>query len=232
MRAHEAHAEGVAVSKGARVFTVFSTSKDHNQGSKAMAGCILVDFEKLQVINRSPAYKSKYVHRRDSVALAALSESEIQKRMRLGLVTSSSESVGGGEGSDEDEEWEDLEEQSDEEGIQYRLSESRRASVDLNGTVTDNGIAFEGSSTSSFSAHLDFAASNSMMDSDLDLDDDEPVGGKMIVDFEPNKRLRSRDGMERMDAIASGDEEGFDDDDDDDVEFDTGSGEQNKGEMS
>lgn len=27
MRAHEAHAEGVAVSKGARVFTVFSTSK-------------------------------------------------------------------------------------------------------------------------------------------------------------------------------------------------------------
>jgi diadenosine tetraphosphatase ApaH/serine/threonine PP2A family protein phosphatase len=32
MRAHEAHAEGVAVSKGARVFTVFSTSQDHNQG--------------------------------------------------------------------------------------------------------------------------------------------------------------------------------------------------------
>ena len=52
MRAHEAHAEGVAVSKGARVFTVFSTSKDHNQGSQAMAGCILVDFEKMQVINR------------------------------------------------------------------------------------------------------------------------------------------------------------------------------------
>ena len=34
MRAHEAHAEGVAVSKGARVFTVFSTSKDHNQVSE------------------------------------------------------------------------------------------------------------------------------------------------------------------------------------------------------
>jgi diadenosine tetraphosphatase ApaH/serine/threonine PP2A family protein phosphatase len=55
MRAHEAHAEGVAVSKGARVFTVFSTSQDHNQGSNAMAGCILVDSAKLQVINRSPA---------------------------------------------------------------------------------------------------------------------------------------------------------------------------------
>jgi diadenosine tetraphosphatase ApaH/serine/threonine PP2A family protein phosphatase len=57
MRAHEAHAEGVAVSKGARVFTVFSTSQDHNQGSQAMAGCMLVDNEKLQVINRSPACK-------------------------------------------------------------------------------------------------------------------------------------------------------------------------------
>ena len=39
MRAHEAHAEGVAVSKGGKVFTIFSTSKDHNQGDKAMAGC-------------------------------------------------------------------------------------------------------------------------------------------------------------------------------------------------
>lgn len=28
LRAHEAHADGVAVSKGARVFTVFSTSKE------------------------------------------------------------------------------------------------------------------------------------------------------------------------------------------------------------
>ena len=40
MRAHEAHAEGVAVSKGARVFTVFSTSKDHNQGSQALLSLI------------------------------------------------------------------------------------------------------------------------------------------------------------------------------------------------
>jgi hypothetical protein len=28
---------------------VFSTSKDHRQGDKAMAGCILVDNEKIQV---------------------------------------------------------------------------------------------------------------------------------------------------------------------------------------
>jgi hypothetical protein len=31
------------------VFTVFSTSKDHLQGERAMAGCILVDNDKIQV---------------------------------------------------------------------------------------------------------------------------------------------------------------------------------------
>lgn len=111
MRAHEAHAEGVAVSKGARVFTVFSTSKDHNQGSRAMAGCILVDSEKLQVINRSPAYKNQYVHRRDSVSLHDLSPREIEMRERVGLVVEKQPSM---ETFDEEEdeiegEWEDME---------------------------------------------------------------------------------------------------------------------------
>lgn len=32
-----------------------------------MAGCILVDVDKIQVINRSPAYKNKYIHHRTSV---------------------------------------------------------------------------------------------------------------------------------------------------------------------
>mmetsp|Transcript_31866 Transcript_31866/g.53761 ORF Transcript_31866/g.53761 Transcript_31866/m.53761 type:complete len:599 (+) Transcript_31866:106-1902(+) len=86
IRAHEAHAHGVALSKGARVFTVFSTSKDHRQGSRAMAGCILVDCDKIQVINRSPSYKNKYVHRRTSVALNDLSTQEVEERRRLGLV--------------------------------------------------------------------------------------------------------------------------------------------------
>jgi len=49
MRAHEAHAHGVSLSKKARCFTVFSTSKDHNQGSAAICGCILVDFHRLEV---------------------------------------------------------------------------------------------------------------------------------------------------------------------------------------
>jgi diadenosine tetraphosphatase ApaH/serine/threonine PP2A family protein phosphatase len=110
MRAHEAHAEGVAVSKGARVFTVFSTSKDHNQGSQAMAGCILVDFEKMQVINRSPAYKNKFVHRRDSISLAGMSEAEIQKRTELGLITAADQQT-----QDEYEDYDDYDDASGDE---------------------------------------------------------------------------------------------------------------------
>ena len=108
MRAHEAHAEGVAVSKGARVFTVFSTSKDHNQGSRAMAGCILVDDEKMQVINRSPAYRNQYVHRRDSVSLEHLSARELEMRERVGLVIEHQASLETYDDDEEEEEWEDM----------------------------------------------------------------------------------------------------------------------------
>lgn len=52
IRAHEAHSEGVSLSKGAKVFTVFSTSKDHGQGKGATCGCILVDFHRLLVRGR------------------------------------------------------------------------------------------------------------------------------------------------------------------------------------
>lgn len=89
IRAHEAHSQGVSLSKGARVFTVFSTSKDHRQGNMAMAGCILVDFDKIQVINRSPKYKNKYVHRRSSVSLENLSSEEISERQKVGLIRNS-----------------------------------------------------------------------------------------------------------------------------------------------
>jgi diadenosine tetraphosphatase ApaH/serine/threonine PP2A family protein phosphatase len=132
MRAHEAHAEGVAVSKQARVFTVFSTSKDHNQGSQALAGCILVDDEKMQVINRSPAYKNQYVHRRGSISLQSLSNLEIAKRMRLGLVTADDQ-----DGGDDDEEWNDVESDQEQEQEQqqevetYTFAQGRRSSIDL-----------------------------------------------------------------------------------------------------
>jgi len=125
MRAHEAHADGVAVSKGGKVFTIFSTSMDHNQGNEAMAGCILVDFEQMQVINRSPAYKNQYVHRRDSVSIEKLTETEITKRMQLGLVTDPSEEEEeeeeeyyeeeDGDEEELEEEWDDIMEEGDDE---------------------------------------------------------------------------------------------------------------------
>lgn len=86
MRAHEAHAYGVSLSKGATVFTIFSTSKDHHQGSMAKAGCVLVDLEAIQVINRSPHYKNRYIHKRDSFSLAGLAPDELDRRAALGLV--------------------------------------------------------------------------------------------------------------------------------------------------
>lgn len=166
MRAHEAHAEGVAVSKEARVFTVFSTSKDHNQGSEAMAGCILVDFDKLQVINRSPAYKNHYVHRRGSVSLATLSESEIEKRMRLGLVTN--EAVEEDDADIEEEEWEDLEENETEAMDEsYVFDNERRPSIDL-------------------------ARVNDQHDSISSMDSMDFNNSDGSLEFEPNKRHRSR----------------------------------------
>lgn len=133
MRAHEAHAEGVAVSKGARVFTVFSTSKDHNQGSAAMAGCILVDFEKMQVINRSPAYRNQYVHRRDSVSIAMLSEAEIKARIKLGLISTESteaEEDDSDEEFEDSEEWEGFEEDDDDDDGEEEESNSATGTED------------------------------------------------------------------------------------------------------
>jgi len=114
-----------------------------------MAGCILVDFEKLQVINRSPAYKNQYVHRRDSVSVQSLTDTEIQKRMRLGLVTNISPPESDGEY--DDEQWQDLEDESVEDNqVDYRLSMNRRSSIDLNSTVSHDVDATMNTSNSSF----------------------------------------------------------------------------------
>lgn len=173
MRAHEAHAEGVAVSKEARVFTVFSTSQDHNQGSQAMAGCILVDNQRLQVINRSPAYKNQYVHRRDSISLAAMPETEIEQRMKLGLVTSSSEDAGDAQDEDEFEDWQDLEDDGSDDKVQEAVEEdfsfdkNRRSSIDLTGisNIRDDASWASDVSAASFTS---------------------------FSEFEPNKRHRSK----------------------------------------
>lgn len=52
IRAHEPTKEGIHVSKGARVFTVFSTSKNHGCGDDASCGCILIDSGKISMIHR------------------------------------------------------------------------------------------------------------------------------------------------------------------------------------
>ena len=188
MRAHEAHADGVAISKGARVFTVFSTSKDHNQGSQAMCGCILVDFEKLQVINRSPAYRNQYVHRRDSVSIQSLPESEIQKRMRLGLVTSTP--AQDSDDDDEEEEWDGFEEEESEEEkvTEYRLATHRRSSIDLMSTIASE-IDFGGSSSSNMDVSDSLGRNND----------------GLIVDFDSSLRTRSRKpGVSSINEEAEG----------------------------
>jgi len=67
LRAHTSLTEGIDVSKGARVFTIFSTSKDHGGGPDATCGCVLVDGEQILVINRSPHYEKYRVRRRGSI---------------------------------------------------------------------------------------------------------------------------------------------------------------------
>jgi hypothetical protein len=108
-----------------------------------MAGCILIDFEKMQVINRSPAYRNQYVHRRDSVSLAMLSEAEIAERVKLGLITADSHAEDDDE--IEEEEWEEFDEDddpnasrdySDGSDEEYVWDDRRKSSVDPSKTMT------------------------------------------------------------------------------------------------
>jgi len=176
MRAHEAHAEGVAVSKGARVFTVFSTSRDHNQGSQALAGCILVDDERLQVINRSPAYKNQYVHRRDSLSLQQLTSLEIAKRIKLGLVTPGDNDNGGNCDDDDDENWEDF---SSDEEVTNEGNGGNRVSID-DGT-THLGQQQESSSQKDHQQYIFAQGRRSSVDLSLISDNIHDVSTSMDV---------------------------------------------------
>eukprot|EP00939_MAST-03C_sp_MAST-3C-sp1_P004538 g4538.t1 len=53
IRAHEPTKDGIHVSKGAKVFTVFSTSKNHGCGDDANSGCILIDSGKISMIQHT-----------------------------------------------------------------------------------------------------------------------------------------------------------------------------------
>jgi hypothetical protein len=188
----------VAVSKGARVFTVFSTSQDHNQGDNAMAGCILVDNDKLQVINRSPAYKNQYVHRRDSVSLATLSESEIQQRIKLGFITAPAAAAGDDDDDGDAEEWDDFEDGSDESKdeddakAEYVFDNSRRSSVDIVEMCKNSHDETEWDSDSAGS----------------------------LSEFEPNKRHRSKNpSISSIAEVPEDDDVDTVDGDDEDIEL-------------
>jgi hypothetical protein len=89
--------------------------------------------------------KNQYVHRRDSVSLASLSEQEIQKRMQLGLVTPAAATSHHAAAVDTDvelEDWQDIMENDDddanenststiENGGSCKVATLRRSSVDL-----------------------------------------------------------------------------------------------------
>ncbi|OQS05454.1 hypothetical protein THRCLA_02422, partial [Thraustotheca clavata] len=66
IRAHEACSQGIQISKSARVLTVFSTSKDHGLGNTAKAGCLLVERDRIVIINRSLKRKCGFVRRRSN----------------------------------------------------------------------------------------------------------------------------------------------------------------------
>jgi hypothetical protein len=154
-------------------YRVFSTSKDHNQGNNAMAGCILIDFEKMQVINRSPAYRNQYVHRRDSVSLAMLSEAEIKERVQLGLIEGYTAEDAEGEEEYEEEEWEEFDEdpdgdmnraldndsslEVDEEA--YVVDERRKSSVEPTRTMSspDRNDGTNGVAVSSGAKKIDYS---------------------------------------------------------------------------
>jgi len=121
-----------------------------------------------------PIDKNQYVHRRDSVSLASLSEQEIQKRIQLGLVTpaaaaaahhASIATVAAIDNDVELEDWQDIMENDDDEepaaerGLEngaYKVATQRRSSVDLGHmsvNVHDAAIANHTSAnTASFSA--------------------------------------------------------------------------------
>jgi hypothetical protein len=75
------------------------------------------------------------VHRRDSVSLSSLSEQEIQKRIKLGLVTSTPDGANGAVAEDEElEDWQDIPDDAkvdSDSSEDFTIDTKRRSSVDL-----------------------------------------------------------------------------------------------------
>ena len=83
--------------------------------------------------------KNQYIHRRDSFSVSNLSEKEIQKRIKLGLVTNSA--VAGTPTMESEEvDWDDLAEGDDEDGDghdSFVFDTGRRSSVEIDSMSTN-----------------------------------------------------------------------------------------------
>jgi len=132
--------------------------------------------------------KNQYVHRRDSVTLSALSDSEIQKRIRLGLVTHAPPGAHGQEDK-EMEDWEDIEEDAkesseDTDDEDFVIDAKRRSSINLDDmSVNSHDQEWENDGGSTAAA------------------------GFAMSDYEPNKRQRSRKPMVASISEEAGAEE-------------------------
>lgn len=188
-------------------YSVFSTSKDHNQGNNAMAGCILIDFEKMQVINRSPAYRNQYVHRRDSVSLAMLSEAEIKERVQLGLI----------EGYHEEEEEEEDGEFVEEEWEEFDEDEMNTSREDFDSSLDDNHYVVDDRRKSSVEPSRTIASPpGSTHGRDFSVEDSDMPATKINFSAVNATGTRKKKAESRFGAISE--ENGEDEDDDDDEE--------------
>jgi len=134
-----------------------------------MAGCILVDNEKLQVINRSPAYKNQYIHRRDSISLQSLSDKEIDQRIKLGLVTLDEEDDEDEEDV-EDEQWDNIADEDYEvqEGEMEYVFDTRRASmVETHMTISSPPVLQRDTSS------LDLRRLDALQEEDIEEEEEE-----------------------------------------------------------
>ena len=128
--------------------------------------------------------KNQYVHRRDSVSLASLSEQEIQKRMKLGLVTNAPRGAAAASAADDEEleDWHDIQdddgekEEDDDSTVEdYNFDTKRRSSVDLD-TMSIN----------SHDQERERANNNNATSAAFSFHGDS---------YDPNKRLRARNPM-------------------------------------
>ena len=73
VRAHQAITTGIGICKSARVFTVFSTSKDHGCGATATCGCLLVENGRVLPIMRAPKAARSHRHSNSSTSTSSSS---------------------------------------------------------------------------------------------------------------------------------------------------------------